>query len=147
MVNVDKLKVIHFRNLSVQRCNVSFTVNNSVIDTAESYTYLGLLLTEHLDYAKMAKVVGKSASRALGLPIAKCKANRGFQFNVFTKLFDTMVWSVVDYVSAIWGTQQFPCINAVQNRAMRFCMGVGKYTPHLAVAGDMCWKPPLVKQW
>ena len=26
-------------------------------------------------------------------------------------------------------------------------MGVGKYTPNDAVAGDMGWKPPAVKQW
>jgi hypothetical protein len=26
-------------------------------------------------------------------------------------------------------------------------MGVGKYTPNHAVAGDMGWKPPYVKQW
>ena len=30
---------------------------------------------------------------------------------------------------------------------MRFYMGVGKYTPNDAVAGDMGWKPPAVKQW
>lgn len=26
-------------------------------------------------------------------------------------------------------------------------MGVGKYTPNLAVQGDMGWRPPFVKQW
>jgi len=90
----------------------------------------------------MAKGVFKSASRALGLLIAKCKGHGGFQFSVFTKLFDSMVWSVVNYGSAIWGTQQFSCINAVQDRAMRFYMGVGKYTPNLAISGDIGWKPP-----
>ena len=95
----------------------------------------------------MAKAVAKSASRALGLLIVKCKAHGGFQHNIFTKLFDTLVWSVINYGSAIWGTSEFSCISAVQNRAMRFYMGVGKYTPNDAVSGDMGWKPPYVKQW
>ena len=95
----------------------------------------------------MAKAVVRSASRALGLLIVKCKAHRGFQHNIYTKLFDTMVWSVINYGSSIWGTRDFSCITAVQNRAMRFYMGVGKYTPNDAIQGDMGWRPPSVKQW
>lgn len=37
------------------------------------YRYLGLLLTEHLDYDTMAMYAAKSASRALGFLIAKSK--------------------------------------------------------------------------
>ena len=39
------------------------------------------------------------------------------------------------------------CINAVQNKAMRFFMGAGKYTPNDAIAGDMGWKPTYIRQW
>ena len=105
------------------------------------------MLNECLDYQFMAKAVAKSASRALGLLIVKSKTHGGFQHNIFTKLFDTLVWSVINYGSAIWGTREFSCISAVQNWAMRFYMGVRKYTLNDAVAGDMGWKPPYVKQW
>ena len=30
---------------------------------------------------------------------------------------------------------------------MRFFMGVGKYTPNDAIAGDMGWKPANIRQW
>ena len=99
-------------------------------------------MNEFLDYQFMAKAVARSASRALGLLVVKSKTHGGFQHNIFTKLFDTLVWSVINYGSAIWGTREFSCITAVQNRAMRFYMGVGKYTLNDAVAGDMGWKPP-----
>ena len=36
---------------------------------------------------------------------------------------------------------------AVQNRAMRFFMGVNKYTPNDDIFGDMAWKPVYVNQW
>ena len=45
------------------------------------------------------------------------------------------------------GTKEYSCINAVQNRACRFFLGVGKYAPNNAVNGDMGWIPPFAKQW
>ena len=81
----------------------------------------------------MAKAVAKSASRALGLLIAKYKAHGGFRYYTFTKLFDSLVWSVRSYDAAIRGTRNFSCINAVQHRAIRFFMGVGKCTPNDAI--------------
>ena len=30
---------------------------------------------------------------------------------------------------------------------MRFFMGVGKYTPNDAIAGDIGWKPAYIRQW
>jgi hypothetical protein len=87
-----------------------------------------------------------SASRALGLLIAKYKLNGGFIFNTYTTLYDSLEWSIISYGAAIWGTKEYSCINAVQNRAMRFYLGVGKYTPNLSVIGDMGWKPSIIRQ-
>jgi hypothetical protein len=70
----------------------------------------------------------------------------GLPYNVFTKLFDTMVWPVINYGAAIWGTRTFSCIDSIVNRAMRFYLGTGKYTPNAAVIGDMGWDPALVRQ-
>ena len=146
-VNLNKSKVMHFRNKSVQRTAYVFKYDGNEIDIVDQYLYLGLLLTEYLDYELMAKNVSKSANRALGLLIVKSKQFGGFSFETFTKLYDTLVWSVISYGSAIWGFKEYTCINAVQNRAMRFFMGVGKYTPNDAVQGDMGWKPVCVRQW
>ena len=45
------------------------------------------------------------------------------------------------------GLKSYTCINAIQNRALRFYLGTGKYTPTAAVTGDMGWHPAFVKQW
>jgi hypothetical protein len=48
--------------------------------------------------------------------------------------------SVIEYGASIWGNKDFSCINSVKNRAVRFFfMDVGKYTPNLALYGDMGW--------
>ncbi|XP_063415978.1 uncharacterized protein LOC134697626 [Mytilus trossulus] len=141
-VNINKSKIMHFRNPAVLQTKCIFSIGGNSIECVKCYQYLGLLLTEYLDYQLMAKAVAKSASRALGLLIVKSKMHGGFQHKFFSKLYDTMVWSVISYGAGIWGTRDFSCINAVQNRAMRFFMGIGKYTPNDAIAGDMGWKPP-----
>ena len=63
------------------------------------------------------------------------------------EILKSTVWPVISYGAAIWGTKSYSCINAVQNRAMRFFLGTGKYMPNAAIYGDMGWQPPLVKQW
>ena len=109
--------------------------------------YLGLLLTQHLDYSLMAKQVSSSASRALGLLISKCKSAGGLPFSTFTKLYDSTVGSIIAYGAAVWGCKKYQCITAVQNRALRFYLGAGRYTPNAAVNGDTGWDTVYQKQW
>ncbi|MEW8547938.1 MAG: reverse transcriptase family protein, partial [Candidatus Thiodiazotropha sp.] len=146
-INQKKSNIIHFRPTNVMQTNFNFKCGDKALELVTQYVYLGLLLTEHMDYESMAKHVAKSANRALGLVIAKSKAFGGLPFGTFTKLYDAMVWSVISYGAAIWGNRQFSCINTVQLRAARYYMGVGRYTPNAAVQGDTGWKPTIVRQW
>ena len=146
-ININKTKIIHFRNKSVERSKQIFSCGNDVIDFAGQYRYLGLVLSEHLDYAVTAKYVAQAATRSLGLLISKFKHMGGMPYNVYTTLYDSMVWSVISYGAAIWGTREYSAINAVQHRAIRFFLGVGRYTPNAAINGDMGWTPPYIRQW
>jgi hypothetical protein len=146
-INMDKSNVMHFRNESVTRTNVEFTVGCNMLKGTDKYKYLGLMLSEYLDMRVTADHVAKAASRSLGLLIAKSKALGGMPFNCFKKLYESMVLSVIHYGSAIWGHTQFSSINAVHNRACRYFLGVGKYTPNAAVQGDTGLPPPWIDQW
>ncbi|KAK6181789.1 hypothetical protein SNE40_009574 [Patella caerulea] len=106
-----------------------------------------MFLTEHLDYTCMAKHVAKSAARALGLLIAKAKCMGGLPYDSFTKLYNNLIYPIISYGAAIWGDREFSCVTAVQNRACRYFLGVGRYTPNAAVNGDMGWVPIHVRQW
>ena len=143
-VNNIKSNVVHFRVPSKAKTSVNFTCGPGVINVVDKYTNLGITITEFLDYE--VEIVAQSASRALGLLIAKYKSIGGMPFNVFSKLYDNLVWPVISYGAAIWGTKSYSCISAVQNRAMRFFLGTGKYTPNASLYGDMGWQPPLIKQ-
>ena len=145
-LNASKSNVVHFRPNSVTRTSFEFKCDVTSILTADKYTYLGITLNEFLNFNIIAKAVAQSASRALGLLIAKYKCIGGMTY-VFSKLYDTLVWPVISYGASVWETKSFSCINAVQNRTMRFFLGTGKHTPTAAVSGDMGWTPAFVKQW
>ncbi len=146
-INFNKSKVIHFRTPSTSRTVYEFQSGNSTVDIVNQYKYLGLILTEHLDYQRMAKVVAQSASRALGLLISKDKAAGGMPFECYTKCYDCIVQATIDYGAPVWGTSTFSSIDAVQNRACRYFLGLGKYAPNNAVSGDMGWRTSQHKQW
>ena len=65
----------------------------------------------------------------------------------FTKLYNALVGSIIDYGAAIWGTREFSCISSVQHHACRFYLGLGRYAPNAAVQGDMGWPSPSQRQW
>ena len=68
-------------------------------------------------------------------------------YSCFTKLYNALVVPIIQYGAAIWGTKSFSGIDAIHNRACRFFLGVGKYTPNAAVQGDMGWPLPIYHQW
>jgi hypothetical protein len=48
-------------------------------------------------------MVAKSANRALGLMVmTKCKAIGGVSYDVYKKLFDSLVSLIIEYGAAIW---------------------------------------------
>ena len=139
--------LIHFRNQSKPISTVEFRCRHKTIETVSQCIYFGLLLTEQLDYAKMAKQVANSASRALGLLITKFKTAGGLPFSTFTKLYNSTVLSVINYGASIWGCRRFSCVKAVQNRALRFFLVVGRYAPNAAVNGDSGWDSIYLTLW
>ena len=89
--------------------------------------YLGLISTEFPDYNVTSKIVSQSTGGALGLLISKDKAFGRMPFECYSKCYDTLVQSVINYGAAIWGSSNFSCLSAVQNRACRYFLGFGKY--------------------
>ena len=90
-MNLEKTNVVHYRNVSTDRTDFIFKFGTDKLDITASYKYLGLVLDEFLNYDVTAKYVREFVTRALSLVISKDKAARGLPYEVFTKLFDTIV--------------------------------------------------------
>ena len=93
-INIGKSNIVHFRPDSLQRSEYIFKCGESVVQYANSYLYLGITLTEHLDFSTTAKFVAKSTNRAFGLLIAKYK-NRGGLPMMFIRNCIILVWCLL----------------------------------------------------
>ena len=102
IIIIGKINIIHFRRPSVSRSQFKLKCGNDLLQTVGRYVYLGLLLTEHLNLDLIAKYVAQSASRALGLLISKCKFTGGLPYKAYTKLYHSVVSTVINYAACIW---------------------------------------------
>ena len=73
-----------------------------------------IILNEFLDFNLTAKIVATSANKALGLVMAKCKPIGGVSYDVFKKVFDSLVSPIIEYGAAIWGYKSYSYSNAIQ---------------------------------
>ena len=88
-----------------------------------------------------------SYNSALRRFLVPYNANQMFASRGILSFDELLRKSIYDYSAPLWGTQSVSCISAVQNRACRYFLGIGRYAPNAAVNGDMCWSAPEHKQW
>ena len=55
------------------------------------------------------------------------------------ELYETGVIPVVDYGSSIWGHSKHNHSEIIQNKAIRYFLGVHNYIPVPALQGEMGW--------
>lgn len=89
-----------------------------LLNIVKNNTYLGILLNEHLN-------LDVTAGRTMGLLIANSKSVGGMSHEVFSKLYETTVCPVVSYGALVLCNKSCYCINAIQNRAMRYVLSFG----------------------
>ena len=145
-INADKTKVVHFRTCSTERSDYQFKCGDSFILYSDCYRYLGIWLNEHLDMKKTVRELCKSAGRALSALYTKFCHAGGMSYDVYTKLYTTLVEPVLFYGSGIWGINKYKEVQYVQNKACKYFLGAGKNASNLATRGDMGWPSVTVTQ-
>ena len=81
-INVSKTNTVHFRKQCQNRTQFQFKIGDNIIEIKETYTYLGCILSETLDFTVTATVLAESAGRALGSLINKYRAPDALPFSV-----------------------------------------------------------------
>ncbi len=138
-VNIDKTKIMHFRNTNSPLTDFVFTYNERIIECVSEYKYLGILLDEHMNFSKTASLLANSAGRALGTVINKVKSNKDLTLRSFTTLIDNCVIPVLSYGSGVWGQKYYKICEDVILRACRFYSGVHRLSPIPGIQGDFGW--------
>lgn len=140
LINHKKTKVMHFRTPRTKRSDRVFSIDNKVIDYAETYKYLGIILSENIDnFSVTSSTLAQAGGRALGAVINKVHNFKDVGYKTYEKLYNSCVTPVLDYCSSVWGLRCYSQIDMVQNRAIRYFLGVHRFTPTLAINGEVGW--------
>ena len=143
-VNCNKTNIIHFCKKNVNKL-YTFTIFNEPIEVVESYRYLGLMLFEDLNITKSVEILVNSASRAFGSMLNKHYAINGFDYDTYTKLYESLVVPVLLYGSPIWGLSHYPKCETLQHKIMRTYLGASKPTPIPVLYKDLRWIPIAIR--
>ena len=146
-VNEEKTEIVHFRNNRKKGTDFKFMYGDTELDKVKHYKYLGIILDEHLTYNDCVQTLADSAGRALGGVISKFKTLKNVGYDTFTKLFIAGVQPVYEYSAGVWGYHKAYAIDKVQNRAMRYYLGVHKFAPNAALTSEMGWLKPNVTRF
>jgi len=146
-VNESKTKIVHFRNNKKLCSKFKFMYGGNELDKVKHYKYLGIILDEHLTYNECVQTLADSAGRALGGVISKFKTMKDVGYDTFTKLYMSGVKPVFEYGAEVWGHHKGQAIDKVQNRAMRYFLGLHKFAPNAALASEMGWLKPDLSRY
>ncbi len=108
---------------------------------------MGIILNEYLEYDTTATILSEAAMRALGAVIAKTRHLSDLGFKTFEKLFYSGVVPILGYCSEIWGFKNFQSSDNIQERAIRFNLGVHKLTAIPALRGEVGWSKTRSDRW
>jgi hypothetical protein len=138
-VNENKSGIMHVRSARKSQSNCEFYIDQKRIPNISSYKYLGVIFDEHLTFKKCSKAIAESAGRALSKIIGKFQNFKNINCRIFTKLYYTCVWPILDYCSSIWSYGNYFEAEKIQNRAIRYFLGIHRNSCIAAYQGEMGW--------
>lgn len=71
--------------------------------------------------------------------IFKIHNYKGVGLNTYEKLFHSYVVPVLDYCSGVWGFKTYHSIEIVQNRAIRYFLGLHRCAPAITLNSEVGW--------
>ena len=146
LLNANKSKCMHFRKSGI-RSNFSFKIGNSNLKSVDRYKYLGVTFYEKADYTFNSELLGKAAGRASGSIINNIYGLKDCGLKTYETLYNACVVPVLDYCSSVWSFKLYQKIDNVQNRVMRYFIGLHRFRPILAMVGDTGWLSSVYRRW
>ena len=141
-VNIDKTKIIVFRNGGPLRAVERWYYCGQPLETVSFYKYLGLLFTSRLCWSMAQKNLATQSLKSVSLlkyTFHKCGS---LPPKTLLNLFDKMVMPSLLYGAEIWGFRTRPEIEHVQTKFCKFVLGLGSSAPNAAALGD-CGRYPI----
>ena len=98
---------------------------------------MGIYLDPHLKFNCHIKTLADSGGRALGSLLSKFKHLKDVTYKTYTIMYASQIPTIRDYCSSVWAHTKASECDFVQNRDMRYFLGVHRFTPVPALNGKM----------
>ena len=147
MIDNSKSAIVRFRKTKKGCTKSEFNLGSKSVKTVSQYKYYGVILDENIKFDACAQTLSSSADRALAKLISKFKCQKKLSYKKFTKLYDTCAWPILDYCSSIWSYQNCKYSDRVQNRAIRYYLGLHHNAPQLGYQADIGWILPKYRYY
>ena len=151
-INTNKTKIMIFESCSRPTTH-NFYLYNEKLEVVSSFKYLGMHLFRNGNWNRTQKHIAEHASKSL------CRLFSVFrQYNFKTseksKLFDTLVASILNYCSEIWGWHDGKDVELIHTKFCRRILGVNKSTNLDGLYGELARVPlkitrkiNMIKYW
>ena len=90
-VNIDKTKIIVFKNGGSLSRNERWVYKNNVLQTVCGFDYVGIHFTNRLSLYKMSESISVKAKKVLLYVLNSLKTYKCLPYDVFFKIFDTKI--------------------------------------------------------
>ena len=146
-INITKTQILHVRNHQRPRSSFQFRMGNNLLDYTDSYKYLGYTIHEHLSESQNMEKLTGAASRSFGRIHSIFKSVGDLGIKTYKTLFDSYVEPIMNYASGVWGYKDFSSPQVLQNRIMRFYLGIHKFSPLASTKLEMDWIDCRQRRW
>lgn len=133
-INTNKTKVMIFER--GRHTTHNFYLYNQQIEIVSSFKYLGIYFFKNGNWHRTQKCIAEHASKAM---YRLFSIFNQYEFRTFekSKLFDTLVASVLNYCSEIWGLNPGKDIELIHTKFCRKLLIVNKSTNLSGLYGDL----------
>lgn len=141
-VNVEKTKVVIFKNGGCPSKNEKWFYNDKKIETVSSFNYVGVNFTCRLSLFKMAESMAVKAKRVLVYLLQSLQDIQPMSYRTYFKFFDSKISPVLLYGCEIWGLEYIEQIERVHVYACKRFLNAPLKSCNAAIMGD-CGRYPM----
>lgn len=136
-VNVEKTKMMVFRKGKGRSREKEWKWEGEKIEKVKEFKYLGYMLNERNNSRSHVKEVVRKANKMLGRIWGIGERKFGHDVKRRLMMFDSLIKSVLMYGAEIWGWKEEEEIERVQEKYLKWILGLDRETPGYIVREEL----------
>jgi len=136
-VNREKTKIMRFRRRGGRKKKVGWYWEGKRVEEVSTFKYLGYVFQRNGGQEGQVRDRVKRGMAAMGQVWGIGKRKFGGDWGKRLWLFDSLVWPIMGYGVEIWGWRERSQMEGVQERYIRWVLGVGWRVPGYMVREEV----------